>query len=413
MPLPHRPTKALGKWTIFLLAALVLASGIYWRFSSPSDDTSGRPPAPGARKAPVAVVEASQGDIGVYLSGLGSVQPLSTVTIKSRVDGELMQVFFREGDMVKQGELLAQIDPRPYQVQLTQAQGQLAKDNALLQNARLDLKRYQSLVAEDAIAKQQLDTQESLVQQYEGAVKTDQGAIDNANLQLTYSRITAPFAGRVGLRLVDPGNIVHATDAGGLLVITQIEPITVVFTIPEDSLSQVLAKLRAGVKLPVEAYDREQKNKIADGELLTVDNQIDTTTGTVRLKALFPNKDHALFPNQFVNARLQVDMLRGAIAVPAAAVQRGPKGDFVYVVKQDQTVEARPVTIGATTQGRTLIAKGLSGGEPVVVDGADRLREGAAVEVRKPGDTGAGTRGSDKAPSQDKAKDAGQGKSGS
>jgi multidrug efflux system membrane fusion protein len=334
-----------------------------------------------ARGVPVVVAAAAKRDVGVYLVGLGSVTPLNTVTIHTRVDGQLMSVRYQEGQLVAAGDLLAEIDPRPFQVQLTQAEGQLARDQALLDNARLDLARYKTLVEQDSIPRQQLDTQVSLVQQYEGAVKTDQGQVDNAKLQLTYCRITAPIGGRIGLRLVDTGNIVHAADATGLVVITQLQPITVVFTIPEDNIPAVLDKLGHGIRLPVDAYDREQRTKLASGSLLTIDNQVDPTTGTVKLKAEFPNADNRLFPSQFVNARLLLDTKRGATVVPASAVQRSPKGAFVYMVKPDGTAAARPVTVGVAEGDDVAIDTGLTPGEQVVVDGADRLRDGAKVDL--------------------------------
>jgi len=278
---------------------------------------------------------------------------------------------------------LAQIDPRPFETQLTQAEGQLVRDQALLKNAQIDLARYRDLIKQDLIPQQQLDTQVYLVRQYEGTIKSDQGQIDNVKLQLIYCRITAPVSGRVGLRLVDPGNIVHATDPNGLVVITQLQPITVVFTIPEDSLPPVLAKLKAGERLPVEAFDREQKRRLATGSLLTVDNQIDPNTGTVKLKAILPNEDNELFPNQFVNARLRLDVKHGSTIVPTAAIQRGPQGVvFVYVVKADQTVAVRPVTVGVTQGDEASIETGLSPDEVVVVDGTEKLREGSAVDVK-------------------------------
>jgi multidrug efflux system membrane fusion protein len=261
----------------------------------------------------------------------------------------------------------------------------MARDQALLKNARLDLERFQTLSRQDSIARQQLDTQESLVRQLEGTVKVDQGQIDNARLQLLYCRIAAPLSGRVGLRQVDPGNIIHATDANGLVVITQLQPIAVIFPIPEDSLPQVLGKLKSGARLPVEAYDREQKQKLAAGYLLTVDNQIDPTTGTVKFKAVFPNQQNELFPNQFVNVRLLAEVKRDAVVVPTSAIQRGPQGTFVYVVKTDQSVAVRPVTPGVTEGGNTSVAAGLEPGEIVVADGAERLREGSKVEVKEPG----------------------------
>ncbi len=334
-----------------------------------------------APAAPVSVAPVKKEDFGVYLPGLGAVLSFNTVTVKTLVDGQMTKVLFREGQVVSKGELLAEIDPRPFEVQLTQVEGSLARDQALLQNAKVDLERYKDLVKKDLIPTQQLDTQQALVHQYEGMVKTDQGQIDSAKLQLVYAHITSPISGRIGLRLVDPGNIVHAADANGLAVITQVQPIAVIFSIPEDNLPQVLSKFKSGVRLTVEAYDREQKQKIATGTLLTIDNQIDPTTGTVKLKAVFPNTNNELFPNQFVNARLIIEVKHGAIIVPAPAIQRGPEGTFVYVVKADQTAALRPVTIGVTQEGNASITTGLSGGELVVVDGADRLRDGSKVEV--------------------------------
>ena len=339
------------------------------------------------RLAPVPVVAtaARASDMAVYLTGLGSVTPLNTVTVHTRVDGELIKVPFQEGQHVNAGDLLAEIDPRPFQVQLTQAQGQLARDEALLRNARVDLERYRTLVAQDSIPTQQLDTQAELVHQFEGVVETDHGQIDNVKLQLIYCRITAPLSGRLGLRLVDPGNIVHASDQNGLVVITQLQPIAVVFTIPEDNLPPVLAKLNSGVKLPVEAWDREQKQRLASGTLLTVDNQIDPTTGTVRLKAVFPNTDGRLFPSQFVNAHLRLDVQRGATVVPTAAIQQSAQGTFVYVVKSDHSATVRPVKVGVTEGDNAAIDSGVSPGEMVVVDGADRLREGIQVALQGAG----------------------------
>ena len=381
------PPRSSIHWWVGLLILALLGMGAYVfvtrQGTAPSGPTA-RAQTAGPRPLPVTAVPAKVGDLDVYLTGLGSVTPLNTVTVKSRVDGQLMQVPFQEGQIVKAGDALAEIDPRPFEVQLAQAEGQMARDQALLKNAQLDVQRYRVLVAQDSIAKQQLDTQEALVRQYEGAIKVDQGQIDSAKLQLTYCHLTAPIGGRVGLRLVDPGNIVHATDVNGLVVITQLQPIAVVFAIPEDSLPPVLAKLQAGESLPVEAYDREQRQKLAVGSLLTVDNQIDPTTGTVRLKAVFPNTDNALFPNQFVNARLLLEVKRGATVVPTAAIQRSPQGAFVYVVKADQTAAMRPVTIGVSQGDATAISAGLVPGDLVVTDGVERLRDGAQVEVQGP-----------------------------
>ncbi len=384
MPAGSRFAAFLRRRWIALVVVCILVVGVIFFIASGGQKTArgAKLVPPAMPSVPVVAVPVKKGDLGVYLSGLGAVTPLNTVTVKSRVDGELTKVLFREGQVVNRGELLAEIDPRPYEVQLTQAQGAMARDQALLENARLDLQRFQELVKKFLIPKQQLDTQDSLVHQYEGAVKADQGQIDNAKLQLIYSRITAPFGGRIGLRQVDPGNIVHASDVSGLAVITQMQPISVIFSLPEDNLSQVLGKLRSGARLTVEAFDREQKQKLATGYLLTLDNQIDPNTGTVKLKAEFSNKNNELFPNQFVNARLIIDFKRDALMMPPSAIQRGPQGTFVYVVKEDQTAALRPVTIGIIQEGNASITSGLSVGELVVVDGADRLRDGSKVEVK-------------------------------
>jgi membrane fusion protein, multidrug efflux system len=366
------------RWWVGLLAVCLLAIGVYV-FVIRAGEAPSRAAAPGPPPIPVVAAPARTRDMGVYLTGLGSVTPLNTVTVHTQVNGQLMSVRFQEGQLVRKGDLLAEIDPRPFQAQLAQFEGQLARDQALLDNARVDLQRFRVLWSQNSIAKQMLDTQESLVRQDEGAVKMDQGLIEGVKVQLIYCRITSPISGRVGLRLVDPGNFVQTTDTTGIVVITQLQPITVVFTIPEDNIPSVLDKLNAGADLPVEAYDRADQRKLSAGSLLTLDNEIDQTTGTVRLKAIFPNTDNHLFPNQFVNARLQLDVKRGATVVPAVAIQRSPRGPFVCVVKPDQTVEARPVTVGVTDGDDVAIDAGLTVGEQVVVDGAERLRNGSPV----------------------------------
>ncbi len=377
----------LGRWWVWLLSAALIGFGSYAYLTRADQGPSSQAKQGPRGRPPVSVVSATarQGDMGVYLTGLGAVTPLKTVTIKSRVDGELVKVAFQEGQIVKSGSVLAEIDPRPYQALLTQAEGQMARDQALLQNARLDLKRYEVLSAQDSIAKQQLDTQKALVNQYEGTVKFDQGLVDSAKVQVVYSTITASLTGRIGLRQVDPGNIVHASDATGLAVITQLQPITVIFTIPEDNLQPVLARLAKGEQLPVEAYDREMTQRLATGYLLTADNQIDPTTGTVKLKAQFANKENELFPQQFVNARLLIDVKRGTTIAPTAAVQRATSGAFMYVIKDDKTVSARNVKLGPSEGDDVAVEEGLAPGELVVVEGAERLQDGSKVEVQDPG----------------------------
>src|SRR5262245_4315394 len=329
----------------------------------------------------------------VYLRGLGNAVASNTVTVRSRVDGQLVKVAFKEGDFVKKDDLLAEIDKRPFEVQLAQAKGQLARDQALLLSAQTEKDRNQLLLDKGLIPRQQFDTQAAAVGQYEGAIQADQASIDNANLQITYSRIVAPISGQIGLRLVDEGNIVRAADQGGIVVITQLQPISVLFSIPEDNLGEVLSKLHAGQQLRVEAWDHDDIKKIANGILLTADNQIDPTTGTSKLKAVFDNANNSLYPNQFVNVRLLINVLKDAVVIPGTTVQRGSQGTFVYVVREDQTAEMRPVRIKTTEGNDVAIEAGLKPGESVVLEGMDKVQDGARVDVQTPGQTTDSTAG--------------------
>ncbi len=377
-----------------LVAAGALAIFLFYGKQEQQTPPVGRGGKDGASRAvPVTVAIAQTGDIDIVINALGTVTARNTVTVKPRVDGQLVRVTFREGQVVKIGDLLAEIDPRTFQSQLDQANGQLARDQALLANARLDQVRYRGLLAKDSIAKQQVDSQDALVRQYEGGVQTDKALVDNAKLQLAFTRVTAPIAGRLGLRLVDTGNMVRATDTGGLVVITQTQPITVIFSIPSDNLATVISKLQTNQQLAVEAWDRDDKNKLATGVLLTIDNQIDATTGTVKLKAEFTNSDNALFPNQFVNIHLRIETRHGVTLVPTSASQRGTQGTFFYVVDESKTVSLRPVVLGQISGNIMAVEKGLAPGEKVVIDGADKLRQGAKVEINLPGERGGESKG--------------------
>ena len=378
-----------SRWWIWLIFAVILVVVVVWwmrRGASPEAKTAGDP---ASRPVLVSTASAHQGDIGIYLNALGTVIPVYTVTVTSRVQGEITQVYYHEGQMVEKGDPLIEIDPRPYQASLTQVEGQLAHDTAVLNEAKIDLERYQQAFTRNAIAKQQLDDQQQVVLQDEGTVKNDEGQLANAKVNLVYTHITAPIAGRVGLRLVDPGNIVQANSSTALVVITQLQPITVIFSIAEDHLSQIQQQLRKGKKLSVDAFDRAGSTKLSSGTLLTLDNVIDTTTGTLKLKAIFDNKDDALFANQFVNVKLLVDTQRNMTLIPSPAIQRSAQGAFVYVIKSDQTASVRNITPG-TTDGSVTAVDGLEPQEVVAVNGFDKLQDGAKVTIRKPTSGGGG-----------------------
>jgi membrane fusion protein, multidrug efflux system len=370
------------------LVILALIAGAWWYSHSRGAQANGGAAAANGAGAsdqaggaiPVVVATAHRGDLPVYFNGLGTVTAFNTVTVRSRVDGQIVKINFTEGQYVKEGDALIEIDPRPFQVQLEQAEGQLAKDQAQLKDVQVDYERYQLLYKEGVIPKQQLDTQQAQVGTYEGAIKADQATIDNAKLQITYSKITAPISGRVGLRLVDIGNIVHATDTNGLLVITQLQPISVIFTLPQDQLPEVMKRMHANRDLEVQAFDRDNSEKIAAGRLLTIDNQIDTTTGTYKLKAVFDNGKNELFPNQFVNVHLLVDTKKNVILVPTTAILRGSQGTYVFAVKSGNAVAVQNVKVSDTTGSLSGVASGLGEGEVVVVDGQDKLKDGTLVD---------------------------------
>jgi multidrug efflux system membrane fusion protein len=384
----RRPAKAQGTSVWKWIFAVLLMAGIAWVVISHRQGdiqkTAQAKSDLGSRPMPVLVAKAEQRDVNVYLDALGTVTPRNTITVKARVDGQLLNVFFREGQMVKAGEVLAQIDPRPFEVQLAQAEGQLVKDKALLENAQIDADRYKTLLGQDSISKQQADTQDSLVRQYRAAISVDQSQVDSAKLQLSYCRITAPIEGRVGLRQVDPGNMIHSSDTSGIVTIAQLQPITVLFSIPEDNLPAVAQRMKSVDSVAVNAYDRAQKTKLASGVVLTLDNQIDTTTGSIKLRALFKNEDSVLFPNQFVNIKMLVDVQKDVTVIPQSALQQGKNGDYVYLVSHGDTVNIRPVKAGYAEGEFVSVLNGLEPGDTVVVDGADKLRDGAKVKLTTP-----------------------------
>jgi membrane fusion protein, multidrug efflux system len=381
---PRRPR--ISWWGWLVVVVVVVGGGVFLLRQRESTRASTVKASAPQRSVPINTATARTGDIGVYIDALGIVTPVYTVTVTSRVQGQIMKVNYREGQMVRKGDSLLEIDTRPYEAAQTQAEGQLAHDQAVLNEARIDLDRYKAALDRNAIAKQQYDDQVQTVFQDEGTVKNDEGMLDNAKVNLVYCHITSPIDGRVGLRLVDPGNIVQANSTTALVVITQLQPITVIFSIAEDYLPQIQQQLRQGHKMSVDALDRDQRKKIASGSLLTVDNQIDTTTGTVKLKAEFPNTDNALFPSQFVNAHLLVQTQHDATLIPSAAVQRNAQGAFVYVVNGDQVATMRNVTVG-TSEGNTTAVEGVKAGEIVATNGFDKLQEGIKVAVRSSPDS--------------------------
>ena len=379
---PGRQPSRRGWVWLLVLIALVIGVVFAYRAHNQSQAASAAATAnAGPPVISVGIVTVQKRDVPFYLVGLGSVTAFNTVTVRTRIDGQLMKVYFKEGQFVREGDLLAEIDPRPYQVALEQAQGQLAKDLASQADAKIDLNRFQQLWQEGVIPRQQLDTQQATVGQFDGSIKADQAQIDNQKLNLVYTKITSPITGRVGLRLVDAGNMVHAADTNGMLVITQVQPISIIFTLPEDNLPEVTGQL-GKKELTVEAYSRDDKNKLAEGKLLTVDNQIDQTTGTVKLKATFVNKDLSLWPNQFVNVRLYLSERKDATATSSAAIQRGAQGTFVYVVGADSKAEMRPVQVDFIEGNLAVIKQGLTPGEQVVVDGQDKVQPGAKVNAK-------------------------------
>lgn len=395
---PAEPKHRSWLW-LLVIAVAIVAAGVYFFFfrsASKNSNAGSAPSTAGGAKSrgaggaiPIVATKARKGDIGVYVTGLGAVTPIYTVSVRSRVDGELMKVSYKEGDVVHQGDTLVEIDPRPYQVQLEQAEGQLVKDQAALDNARVDLNRYQTLLKQNAIPEQQFATQQATVDQDVGAVKIDQANIDSAKLNLVYCHINAPITGRIGLRLVDPGNIVHSSDSNGLLVITQVQPISVIFTVAESQLPAVIAKMRAGQRLTVEADDPNGQ-KLSQGYLATIDNQIDPSTGTLRLRAIFDNKNNALFPNEFVNYRLLVEERKDVTLIPSAAVQRNTQSTYIWMVKPDSTVTVRQIGVGTQEGSDAEVTSGLSPGDTVVMTGVDKLQENGKIVVHFEGETDQG-----------------------
>ena len=390
---PGAQGAAKSHWWIWVLLLVIVAGG-YWYYRGRNSQADAAAAggkglggaamgAPGSFVVPVVVATAIKGDLPVFLNGLGNVTAFNTVTVRSRVDGQIVKINFTEGQNVTAGQALVEIDPRPYQVQLEQAEGQLAKDQAQLKDVQVDYERFKLLFQEGVIPKQQLDTQQAQVGTFEGAIKADNATIDNAKLQIMYSHITAPISGRVGLRLVDMGNMVHATDTNGLLVITQLQPIATLFSLPQDQLPQVMARMKKGAPISVEAYDRDNTTKLATGKLLTIDNQIDTTTGTYKLKAVFDNTKNELFPNQFVNVHLLVDTKKNVVLVPTTAILRGPQGTYVFAVGSDNNVKIHIVTLAEANGNITGISSGLNPGDVVVTDGQDKLQDGSKVEPRQ------------------------------
>lgn len=387
LPEPEKENeKTPSRRSAFLvtLLFLTLVGTGYWFFSRTNPERAGKAANPKVGNVPVEVAEAQTGNLPVYLNALGTVTPLNTVSVVSRIQGQIMNVNYREGQTVKKGESLIEIDPRPYQAAVLQAEGQLKRDEALLRQARIDLKRYRLAYRTRSIPKQLLDDQEQIVLQYEGAVTADQGVLQSAQVNLLYCHITSPMDGRVGLRLIDSGNLVQANSTTALAVVTQLQPITVIFNLPEDSLPAIQEQLAQAGSMRVDALDRTQQRVLASGAFLAMDNLVDVTTGTVRLRAVFENQENSLFPNQFVNARLQLKVLRDAVLIPSQAIQTGPQGTFVYVIRPDQTAQVRVIKPSVTEGNLTAIAEGLKPGEQIAIQGFDKLREGAKVSIHRP-----------------------------